>query len=282
MQARQWTVWIWRRKGFAVGLAILLIFLLAAILAPALSPYDPNVPDYKATLAGPSLRHPFGTDEHGRDLLTRLMYGTRISFATAAVAVGIATILGLPLGLTAGYFGNWYDALVGRLMDTLFAFPPVLMALAVSAVLGPSVRSAMIAIGLFSLPEFARVARSAMVSTKESTYVDASRAVGTPVVEILFRTILPNCLGPILVLISLGFGYAILNEAALSFLGIGAQPPTPSFGYVLSGGKRYLAEAPWYSIFPGLTIFLMVGASNLISDGLRDLADPRQRRESGQ
>jgi peptide/nickel transport system permease protein len=270
--------WVIKRKGLAIGLSVLLLMGIAALMAPVLFGYQAYGTNYEITLQPPSWHHLMGTDELGRDIFSRLMFGTRISFVISLAAVGLATVIGIPLGMFAGYIGGALDAAVGRLLDGLFAFPAVLMALAVGAVLGPSERTAMLAIGIVSVPEFARVARSAVLAVKEHTYVEASRALGSSTLFIVFRAILPNTLGPLLVLVSLGFGYAVLNEAALSFLGIGAQPPTPSYGYLLSRAKSYLAEAPWYSLFPGLAIFVMVLAANLVGDGLRDLGDPRQRR----
>jgi peptide/nickel transport system permease protein len=261
-----------------VGLLLLILFGFLAVFAPLVSPYDPNEVNYDETLLAPNAKHLFGTDEHGRDLFSRVIFGARISFLIAAVSVGLATVIGVPLGLTAGYLGGLYDMVTGRILDGVFAFPAVLMALFITVLLGPSEITAMIAIGIVSIPEFARVSRSAVLSVKENTYVEAAKSVGCPTPRTLVRTILPNCLDPLLVLISLGFGYAVLNEAALSFLGIGAQPPTPSWGITLARGRRYLFEAPWYSIFPGLAIFLLVVSANLIGDGLRDLADPRSRK----
>jgi peptide/nickel transport system permease protein len=266
------------RGALLLGLMLIAVFVAAAVFAPSLAPHSPTRQNLMAARQPPSITHPFGTDEVGRDLLSRVIHGTRISFVVGLVAVGIATVVGVPLGLLSGYLGGAVDLVISRLLETIFAFPAVLMALAVTAVLGRSVETAMIAIGIVSIPEFARVARSAIIAVKENPYVEASRALGSSNAYIIARVLMPNMLGPLLVLLSLGFGYAILNEAALSFLGVGAQPPAPAWGSMLSSGKSYLHEAPWYGFFPGLAIFLLVIAANLIGDGLRDLADPRRKR----
>lgn len=265
-------------KTFSVGVFLILLFVAAAIFAPVVAPYDPAKPNFKALLQAPSADHIFGTDDKGRDIFSRIVYGTRVSFTIALVSVGMATAIGLPLGLFAGFFGGWVDAVVSRLLDALFAFPPILMAIAILAIKGPGEQSAIIAIGIIAIPEFARVARSAMIAEKENEYVLAARSIGCSVPRIVFRGILPNTLGPIVVLISLGFAFAILNETALSFLGLGAQPPTPSWGADLAAGRRYLRDDAWLSIFPGLAIFFLVLALNLVGDGLRDLMDPRRNR----
>ena len=267
-----------RWKTFAVGLLLVGLFVAAAVAAPVVAPYDPARPDYQALRQPPTAEHPFGTDDKGRDIFSRVVYGTRISFAIALVAVAIATAVGVPLGLLVGFFGGWSDALVGRLIDAMFAFPVILLAIAILAVTGVGLSGAIVAIGLVGIPEFARVARAAMVGEKERDYVLAARAEGCTAARIVFRQILPNTLGAVLVLVSLGFAFAILNETALSFLGLGAQPPTPSWGADLAAGRRYLREAPWMSVFPGLAIFFLVLGLNLAGDGLRDLADPRRRR----
>jgi peptide/nickel transport system permease protein len=265
-------------KTFTVGLLLLSLFVIAVIFAPAIAPFSPSKPNFKALTQSPSRDHLFGTDDKGRDIFSRVVYGTRVSFKIALVSVGLATLAGLPLGLFAGFYGGWIDAIVSRFVDALFAFPPILMAIAILAIKGPGEQSAMIAIGLIAIPEFARVSRSAMIAEKENEYVLAARAIGASAPRIIIRGILPNTLGPIVVLISLGFAFAILNETALSFLGLGAQPPTPSWGADLAAGRRYIRDAPWLSIFPGLAIFFLVFALNLVGDGLRDLMDPRRNR----
>ena len=265
-------------KTFSAGILLLLVFILSAIFAPLIAPYDPAKPDYQALLQTPSREHLFGTDDKGRDIFSRVVYGARISFTIAVVAVGIAAAIGIPLGLFAGFFGGWPDAVTGRVVDALFAFPVLLMAIAIVTITGIGLKGAIIAIGLIAIPEFARVSRSAMIAEKENDYVLAARTVGCSAPRIIFRQILPNTLGPIVVLISLGFAFAILNETALSFLGLGAQAPIPSWGADLSAARRYIRDAPWLSLFPGLAIFFLVLALNLSGDGLRDLLDPRRIR----
>ncbi len=265
-------------KTFSLGLAIIAVFAVCALFAPQVAPFQPAKPDFTAVRQPPGQEHLFGTDDKGRDILSRVVYGTRVSFAIALLSVALATAIGLPLGLTSGYFGGWVDAVINRLVDAVFAFPPILMAIAVMAIRGNGELSATIAIGLIAIPEFARVSRAAMISEKENDYVLAARAIGCSVPRIIFVGILRNTLGPLVVLISLGFAFAILNETALSFLGLGAQPPTPSWGADIAASRRYIRDAPWLSIFPGLAIFFLVMALNLVGDGLRDLLDPRRSR----
>jgi peptide/nickel transport system permease protein len=276
----------WRRAGalllrwptFTVGLAVVLLFVLAAILAPLISPYDPTIGDYSALLQGPSLHHLFGTDDLGRDQLSRVIYGARYSLGISGSAVALATLIGIPLGLAAGYFGGLFDSVISRIADALFAFPAVLMAIAIAATMNPSVQSAVVALTLIAIPEFTRVARGAMIAEREGSYVEVSRALGSTWAFIIFRSILPNALGPLLVLISLGFANAILNQAALTFLGLGAQPPTPEWGAILGVARGHLIDDPYFALFPGLAIVVLVFAFNLVGDGVRDLADPRHRR----
>ena len=265
-------------KTFALGIIILVVFILCVPLAPAIAPYNPDKPDYTALLQPPSREHLFGTDDKGRDIFSRVVFGTRVSFTIALVSVGLATLLGLPLGMIAGFFGGKLDAVISRFVDAMFAFPVILLAIAILAITGVGLRGAIIAIGLVAIPEFARVSRAAIIAEKENEYVVAARALGASVPRIIIRNLLPNTLGPIVVLISLGFAFAILNETALSFLGLGAQPPTPSWGADLAAARRYLREAIWLSVFPGLAIFFLVLGLNLVGDGMRDLLDPRRVR----
>lgn len=260
---------------FTAGLAVILLVAGAAILAPLIVPYAPDVPNYSAILQGPTWQHPFGTDDLGRDMLSRVIYGARYSLGICGTAVGIATLVGIPLGMAGGYFGGAIDAVVGRITDALFSFPAILMAIAIAATMGPSVQSAVVALGLIAVPEFARIARAALLSERASGYVEASQALGSSWFFIIGRAILPNALGPLLVLITLGFGNAILNEAALSFLGLGAQPPAPEWGAILGVARDHLVDDPWFALFPGLAIVLLVIAFNLVGDGLRDIFDPR-------
>jgi peptide/nickel transport system permease protein len=265
-------------KTFTLGIVLLAVFVLAVIFAPVIAPFNPAKPNYHALLQTPTWTHPFGTDDKGRDIFSRVVYGTRVSFRIAVLSVAIATLVGLPIGLFAGFTGGWIDVVLSRFLDALFAFPVILMAVAILAITGPGEKGAIIAIGLIAIPEFARVSRSAMIAEKENEYVLAARAIGASVPRIIVRGILPNTLGPIVVLISLGFAFAILNETALSFLSLGAQPPTPSWGADLAQARRYIRDAPWLSIFPGLAIFFLVLGLNLTGDGLRDLMDPRRDR----
>lgn len=268
----------WKWKTFSIGVLVLAIFVIGALAAPVITSHDPIKTNYPERLEAPSAKHLFGTDEHGRDLFARVVYGTRISLLSSTLAVLISTVAGVGLGLTTGYFGGTLDTVISRIMDAFFGFPVILMAIAMVAIVGPSVEAAMVAIGIIGIPGFARVSRAAILAERENEYVEASRAAASHWSYIIFRSVLPNCLGPILVLISLGFARAVLNEAALSFLGLGAQPPDPSWGSMLSTGRRYLVEAPWYSLVPGGAIFLLVLSLNLIGDGLQDLADPRRAR----
>jgi peptide/nickel transport system permease protein len=267
-----------RWPAFTVGLMVVLLFVVAAIFAPLISPYDPTIGDYSALLQGPSLHHLFGTDDLGRDQLSRVIYGARYTLAISGSAVALATLIGIPLGLAAGYFGGPFDSVISRIADALFAFPAVLMAIAIAATMNPSVQSAVVALTLIAIPEFTRVARGAMISEREGGYVEVSRALGSSWAFIIFRSILPNALGPLLVLISLGFANAILNQAALTFLGLGAQPPTPEWGAILGVARQHLIDDPYFALFPGLAIVVLVFAFNLVGDGVRDLADPRHRR----
>ena len=267
-----------RWKSFSVGVLIILMFVICAVFAKQIAPYSPSKPDFKALLQHPSRDHLFGTDDKGRDIFSRIVYGSRVSIRIAVISVGLATLAGLPLGLFAGYLGGWFDSVVSRFLDATFAFPVILMAIAVLTIMGVGQRGAIVAIGLVAIPEFARVSRSAMVSEKENDYVTAARSIGATAARIIFRQILPNTLGPIVVLISLGFAFSILNETALSFLGLGAQPPTASWGADLAAGRRYIRDAPFLSVFPGLAICVLVLALNLAGDGFRDLMDPRRNK----
>ncbi len=265
-------------RTFSIGVLLILVFIIAAIFARQIAPFNPSKPDFKALLQRPSATHPFGTDDKGRDIFSRVVYGSRTSIKIALTSVGLATLAGLPLGLTAGYTGGWVDSVISRVLDAMFAFPVILMAIAILTITGVSERGAIIAIGLIAAPEFARVSRSAVLAERENEYITAARAIGASTPRIIIRQILPNIFGPIVVLISLGFAFAILNETALSFLGLGAQPPTASWGADLAAGRRYIRDAPFLSIFPGLAIFFLVLALNFAGDGLRDLMDPRREK----
>ncbi|HEY7035366.1 MAG TPA: ABC transporter permease [Thermomicrobiales bacterium] len=267
-----------RRKTFTIGVVLIAIFAFCALFADTVAHQSYSKVDYKAKMLSPSSEHIFGTDAQGRDIFSRVVHGTRVSFKVAFVSVLIATVIGVPLGLFAGFFGGWPDILISRFLDAMFAFPVLLMAIAILAITGVGLKGAIIAIGLIAIPEFARVSRSTVIAEKENDYVLAARAIGCSAQRIVFRQIVPNTLGPIVVLVSLGFAFAILNETALSFLGLGAQPPTPSWGADLADGRRYLRDDPWLCVFPGVAIFLFVLAINLTGDGLRDLLDPRRNK----
>ena len=266
---RSWTL--------ILGLCVAGGFCLLAIAAPLLSPYSPDAQDMSNVLRPPSAAHPFGTDEFGRDSLSRILYGARLTLLASSLAVLLAAILGCAIGLTAGYFGGVLDTIVGRLVDILFAFPVILLGIAIVAILGPGESSVVVAIAIASLPNFARVSRAAIIPEKEREYVLAAHVVGASTSYIILRTLLPNLIGPLMVLISLGFAYAVLYEASLSFLGLGARPPTPEWGLMLSTGRDFLFQSAWYAFFPGASIFLLVFSLNLIGDGLRDVVDPHRR-----
>ncbi len=258
------------------GLLVLLVFILS-IFAPLVAPYNPSTIDIKNILVGPSLTHPLGTDDLGRDVLSRMLWGGRISLEVGFVAVGIATILGIILGSLAGFYGGWVDSMIMRSVDIMLSIPTIFLVLAVIAILEPSIVNIMVVIGLTSWMEPARLIRAEFISLKEREFVIAARAIGATDVRIMMRHILPNGLSPILVSATMGVGGAILIESALSFLGLGVQPPTPSWGSLLSSGKDNIEIAWWLSAFPGLAILVTVLGYNLLGEGIRDALDPRQR-----
>jgi peptide/nickel transport system permease protein len=274
--ARAWRRLL-RRKGGVLGLLIIVLFVLIATLAPLLAPYDPALQNWTSIRSPPSLAHWFGTDESGRDLISRVIFGGRASLLAGAVSVTIALLLGVPIGLLAGYGGGWIDALIGRIADAMLAIPFLILAIALAAFLGPSLQNAMIAIGLTTTPIFVRLTRGQVMVVKVEDYVEAARAVGNPPARIAFRHILPNILPALIVQATLSIATAIIAEASLSFLGLGQQPPAPSWGSMLNTAQRFLANAPWMAVWPGLAIFLAVLSFNLVGDGLRDALDPRQR-----
>jgi peptide/nickel transport system permease protein len=267
------------RHGLVVGGgSIVLLLAVVAVFGAALAPYDPVAMDFTARFAPPSWAHPFGTDDFGRDLFSRILHGAAVSFQVAFIAVGISGTVGVALGVLAGYLGGWLDEVIMRAMDVVFAFPAVLLAITVMAVLGRGVENAMIAIAIVYVPIFARVTRGAVISVRGREFVTAARALGTSHLRIMAAHVLPNAAGPILVQTSLSLAFAILAEAALSFFGLGTQPPDPSWGRMLAEGRAYLGQAPWMGIFPGLAIMAAVLGFNLLGDGLRDVLDPRWRR----
>ncbi len=267
-----------RHQLLMLGFFIIVLLAVVAVFGRQLAPYDPNGMDFGARFAPPGLKHLFGTDEFGRDVFSRILYGAAVSFKVAFIAVAISASVGVFLGAMAGFYGRVLDEIIMRLMDILFAFPAVLMAITVMAILGRGVTNAMIAIAIVYIPIFARVARGAVLSVRGREYVTAARALGQGNTTIIFKHILPNSLGPIIVQTSLSLAFAILAEAALSFFGLGTQPPDPSWGRMLSEGRSFLRQAWWMGVFPGLAIMVSVMGFNFFGDGLRDLLDPRMKK----
>ena len=255
--------------------AIVAILILTAIFGSMLTPYDPNTIDMANRFAPPSLAHLFGTDDFGRDILSRVMVGARVSLMVGIIAVSISAVIGTFFGILAGYTGRLVDEVIMRAMDILFAFPAILLAIAIMAALGRGIGNAMIAIGIVYIPIFARIARGSVLSVREEDFVDAARAVGSSDSRIMFKHIFPNTTSPLIVEVTLSLSFAILAEAALSFFGLGTQPPDPSWGRMLSEGRAYFQQSVWLAIFPGLAIMLTVLGFNLLGDGLRDALDPR-------
>ncbi len=264
------------KLGFSAACFLIVLFIIS-IFAPYFAPYNPNAIDVHAVLMPPSFKHPLGTDMLGRDVLSRLIYGSRISLKVGFVAVGIATIIGTILGALAGYYGGWIDALIMRFVDIMLCFPSFFLILAVVAFLEPSIWNIMIVIGLTNWMGVARLVRAEFLSLKKREFVLAAKAIGASDFRIIFRHLLPNALAPVLVSATLGIPGAILTEAALSFLGIGVQPPTASWGNMLTAGKDNLEIAWWLSLFPGLAILLTVLAYNLLGESIRDVLDPRMK-----
>ena len=268
---------LWRRRGAMVGLVIVLFFILMAIFAPIFAPYDPVATSWSAVRKAPSMMYWFGTDEIGRDVLSRVIWGARASILAGLVSVSISMVLGIPIGLLAAYVGGWTDSVISRFTDAMLAVPFLILAIALSAFLGPSLNNAMIAIGVSAMPVFIRLTRAQVMQTKVEDYVEAARAVGNPHWRIALRHILPNVMPPLIVQATLSIAAAIIAEASLSFLGLGQQPPQPSWGSMLNTAKNYMDNAPWMAVWPGLSIFLLVLSFNLLGDGLRDALDPRQK-----
>jgi len=268
---------LFRRKAAVFGLCVVTLFILVAALAPLIAPFDPIQTSWTTIRKAPSAAHWFGTDENGRDMLSRIIHGASASLRAGVISVSIAVALGVPIGLIAGYRGGWLDALISRLTDAMLACPFLILAIAMAAFLGPSLRNAMIAIGISATPIFIRLSRGATMATMVEDYVEGARAVGNPSWRIAVRHVLPNILPPVLVQATLAIAMAIIAEASLSFLGLGQQPPAPSWGSMLNSAQRFLSQAPWMAIFPGLSIFIVVLAFNLLGDGLRDALDPKSR-----
>lgn len=266
-----------KSKTSLIGFCIIFILIVTAIFAPLIATHSPTEQSILNQYQKPSSEHWLGTDALGRDIFSRIIYGTRISIQIGVIAVGISMIIGVLLGAVAGYFGRWVDQIIMRFIDILLAFPSILLAIALVAVLGPSLRNAMIAVGIIGIPQFARIIRSAVLSVKETEYIEAARAIGAKHGRTLMQHVLPNCTAPIIVQATLSVGTAILDAAGLSFLGLGAQPPTPEWGAMLSDGRAALQNAPWVITFPGLAIFFVVIGFNLFGDGLRDALDPKMK-----
>jgi peptide/nickel transport system permease protein len=266
-----------RRSGAVLGLAFIVLVLLLAIFAPWIAQFDPIKQDYSAVRKGPSLLHWFGTDELGRDIFSRIAFGARASMLAGVISVSIAIAIGVPLGLAAGYLGRWTDALISRIVDAMLAIPFLILAIALAAFLGPSLTNAMIAIGVTAAPLFVRLTRGQVIGVKSEDYVEAARSLGNPHVRVAVRHILPNVLPALIVQATLTLASAITSEASLSYLGLGQQPPSPSWGSMLNTAQRSLTNAPWIAVWPGVLIFLTVLSFNLLGDGLRDALDPRSR-----
>ncbi len=269
----------WRRLSprIWIGLGVVGAMIFLAATADFLTPYDPNYQDYTQFRQPPSLDHPFGTDQVGRDVYSRVIYGTRISLLVGVIAVGIGMTAGVVLGLIAGIYRGWLDEIIMRVMDAIHAFPALVLALAITAALGTGIVNIMIAIGIVYMPHYARLVRGQVLSVRERDFVLAARVLGASMPRLMFFHIWPNVTAPIVVQASLNVSTAILTEASLSFLGLGVRPPTPSWGSSLQGGYQYLSTAPWLSIYPGMAIFIAVLAFNLFGDGLRQILDPRLR-----
>jgi peptide/nickel transport system permease protein len=269
-----------RNRLNAVALAVIAAFVLTALLAPYIAPHPDAIigtSHYEHKLQAPSLTFPFGTDEFGRDIFSRVLYGTRISLLASCSAVGLALLIGVPLGVLAAGVGGKIDDVIMRIVDVFLSFPFILLAILIAAVLGPSLRNAILAIAIAWWPWYTRLIRGQAVSIRERQFVRAARANRTPRRSIIFRHILPNSLGPTIVQASLDFGYVVLALAALSFLGLGAQPPTPEWGLMINTSRNYFLEAWWYMIFPGLAIIVTVLCFNILGDGIREMLDPKSR-----
>jgi peptide/nickel transport system permease protein len=266
-----------QRPAAVVALVIVVLIVSAALLAPLIAPYDPTQQTWTAVRQAPSWAHWFGTDEVGRDVFSRVLYGARASLAAGVVSIAIAVMIGVPLGLLAGYLGGWTDIVLGRLTDAMLAIPFLILAIALAAFLGPNLTNAMIAIGISATPIFIRLTRGQVLAVKAEDYVEAARAVGNPHWRIALRHILPNVMPPLLVQVTLTIAAAVIAEASLSFLGLGQQPPMPSWGSMLNSAQRFLNNAPWMAIYPGIAIFITVLSFNVLGDGLRDALDPRSK-----
>ena len=268
-----------RHRLAVFGLVVVVAFILAALLAPWISPADPLQTSWSAIRKAPSAAHWFGTDENGRDVLSRVLWGARASMAAGVISVTVALLIGVPIGLLAGLAGGWVDTLISRIADAMLSVPFLILAIALAAFLGPALENAMLAIAITASPVFVRLARGMTLEVKATDWVEAARALGNPPWRLGLLHVLPNIVPPLLVQATLSIAEAIIAEASLSFLGLGQQPPAPSWGSMLNSAQRFLTQAPWLAVFPGLAIFLVVLAFNLMGDGLRDALDPRSERK---
>lgn len=267
-----------KNKIAMLGAALVLFFVVLALLAPVIASHDPTRTNFATVRNAPSAIFWLGTDELGRDVLSRLLYGARASLMAGLVSVLIAVVIGIPFGLLAGYFGGWIDSVISRATEALLAIPFLITAIALAAFLGPSLTNAMLAIGISAAPKFARLTRGQVMAIKNDDYVQSARAIGASDTRIIARHILPNVMPPLIVQATITIATAIIAEASLSFLGLGLQPPNPSWGSMLNSAKNFMIQTPWLSIFPGTAIFLVVLGFNLLGDGLRDALDPRQSK----
>jgi peptide/nickel transport system permease protein len=278
--ARSFGLDVWRRfrrgPGAVVGAVVIAAIVLLAVFAPLIAPHDPLAQNVALGARGPAAGHPFGTDKLGRDVFARILFGARISIRIGFVAVGLAMTVGTVIGMVAGYAGRRVEAVLMGAMDVMLAFPSIILAIGITTILGPSIVNLMIAVGIVSVPVYARLARSSVLAVKENEYVEAARALGAGTPAILARHVLPNILAPLLVQATLGIATAELEAAGLSYLGLGARPPTPEWGAMLNDARDYWLSAPWALIFPGVSITVLVLGFNLLGDGLRDALDPKQ------
>jgi peptide/nickel transport system permease protein len=277
-QRHRRTYLLLRNRSAIIGMVILGILLLVALAGPWVSPYDPFQQSFDVQLARPSSTHHLGTDQYGRDIFSRILYGTRSALLAGLVANGIATVLGVLVGLIAGFYGRWIDTLLMRSTDIMLSFPYLLLALIIVSILGTGLNSAIIAIGIVYTPQFARLTRGTVLEARENEYVEAAHALGAPASTVMRRHVLPNVLAPIIVMATLTVGLAIVETAGLSFLGLGAQPPAADWGAMLADGRSYMLSSPWIATFPGVAILITVLGFNLLGDGLRDVLDPRLTR----
>ena len=266
-----------KNRAAMIALGVLILISLSALFAAQVSPYDPNEVDILNQLQGPSAEHLLGTDLYGRDILSRIFWGGRVTLVVGLISVGIAATFGILLGLISGFYGGVTDAVIMRFIDILLAFPRILLALTIVGMLGTGLFNVMLAVGIASITGYARLVRGTVLSAKEQTYVEAARVIGCPDRRILAKHLLPNIIGPVIVLATLDVASAILAASSLSFLGLGVQPPTAEWGYMLNEGRNYLRTAPWITFFPGMAIAVSVLCINMLGDGLRDALDPRMK-----